>query len=215
VLTGLSDEALMVEYQKGDARAFEVLLRRHRRPLYNFLLRFTSDREASEDLLQEAFLRVIRGAKGFKQESRFTTWLYSIARNLCIDRSRRMKFRRHLSLDQPAGNAADGPERASVGDMVADVSSTPDRGATNREVRKRLTEAIANLKEDQREVFIMREYLGMPFKEIATVVGCPENTVKSRMRYALEALRRELDEYAEVGRGAAAPAVATPPLTAR
>ena len=79
-----TDEDLMVRYQRGEVRAFEVLLTRHRRAIYNFILRFVGDRETAEDLLQEAFLRVIKGAEAYKRQAKFTTWLYTIARNRCL-----------------------------------------------------------------------------------------------------------------------------------
>ena len=192
----------MERYQKGDARSFEVLLRRHRRPVFNFLLRSARSREAAEDLLQEVFMRIIKGARKYRQEAKFTTWLYSIARNLCVDHSRRMKFRNHASLDQPAGRNGESEGRRPMVDFVRDLapSAHPTRAANSRELRKRLQAAIASLSEEQREVFVMREYLGMQFKEIAGIVGCPENTVKSRMRYALEALRKQLKEYADIAK---------------
>src|SRR5215813_2927328 len=96
-----ADEDLMVLYQRGEVRAFEVLLSRHRKPVYNFILRFIGDKETAEDLLQEAFMRVIKGAEAYKRQAKFTTWLYTIARNLCVDQTRRRKHRKHASLDAP------------------------------------------------------------------------------------------------------------------
>ncbi len=215
MLDGLTDEALMGRYQDGDARAFEVLLRRHRRPVFNFLLRSTAAREAAEDLMQEVFLRIVRGAGEFRREAKFTTWLYSIARNLCVDHSRRMKFRRHTSLDAPAGDGVEGDSRASLVDFVRDGApgASPHRSSVNKDLREQLQRAIESLGEEQREVFVMREYLGLQFKEIAEVVGCPENTVKSRMRYALEALRKQLKEYADLAKSPPV-AASTGPLRA-
>ena len=101
-----------------------------------------------------------------------------------------MKFRRHKSLDQPMRNAeSEGP---TLLDRTASSGAGPDRGAIGSELQVRLAKAIDTLREDQREVFLMREYGNLPFKEIAEVVGVPENTVKSRMRYALEHLRKQL-----------------------
>ncbi len=187
-----SDEALMQRFQQGDSAAFRVLLERHRGGVYNFVLRHVGNRTVAEDLLQDTFLRVVQGAHRFKLESKFTTWLYTIARNLCVDRARKMKFRRHKSLDQPPGSDEDG---ATLGERVADDGIGTDRAAIGSELQVKLAEAIASLREDQREVFLMREYANLPFKEIAQIVGVPENTVKSRMRYALEHLRGALAEY--------------------
>lgn len=95
----------------------------------------------------------------------------------------------------------DGKEGATLLDVVPDPKAVgTDRHVLDKELHGRLHRAIAKLSEDQREVFLMREFLDMPFKEIADVVGCPENTVKSRMRYALEKLREELEEYADLAK---------------
>jgi RNA polymerase sigma-70 factor, ECF subfamily len=190
--SGPSDEALMQRFQQGDSEAFRVLLERHRRGVYNFALRHVGNTTAADDLVQDAFLRVVQGAHRFKLESKFTTWLYTIARNLCVDRARKMKFRRHRSLDQPQGCEEEG---ATLGERVADKGAITDRAAIGSELQGHLNRAIASLNEEQREVFLMREYSNLPFKEIAEIVGVPENTVKSRMRYALEHLRRALSEY--------------------
>jgi RNA polymerase sigma-70 factor (ECF subfamily) len=194
-----TDEALMFAYQRGDVRAFEVLLTRHRRPVYNFILRFVGDKAQGEDLLQEVFLRVIKGADAYQKQAKFTTWLYTIARNLCVDAARRGKHRKAQSLDAPMdANERDG---ATLLEVVADGQQAgPDRQAIGNELHGKLHAAINRLSEEQREVFLMREFLDMPFKDIADVVGCPENTVKSRMRYALEKLREELEEYADLAK---------------
>ena len=194
-----ADEDLMVMYQRGEVRAFEVLLSRHRKPVYNFILRFVGDKETAEDLLQEAFMRVIKGAEAYKRQAKFTTWLYTIARNLCVDQTRRRKHRRHASLDAPMG--AD-PDSGTLLDVIPGNEMNSDRKTVNKELHARMQTAIASLGEEQREVFLMREFLDMPFKQIAEVVGVPENTVKSRMRYALEKLRLELDEYKEMAKAA-------------
>src|SRR5215217_8434662 len=89
-----SDEGLMLRYQKGEVRAFEVLLTRHRKPVFNFILRYVGEPAQAEDLLQEVFLRVIKSVDAYERQAKFTTWLYTIARNLCVDSSRRMKHRR-------------------------------------------------------------------------------------------------------------------------
>ncbi len=197
MLTGEADEDLMVKYQAGEVRAFEILLTRHRRPVYNFVLRFVGDKETAEDLLQETFMRVIKGADAYKRQAKFTTWLYTIARNLCVDQTRRRKHRRHASLDAPM--SAD-EESGTLLDVIPSKEMGSDRKTVNKELNARMQGAIAALGEEQREVFLMREFLDMPFKQIADVVGVPENTVKSRMRYALEKLRLDLEEYKDLAK---------------
>jgi RNA polymerase sigma-70 factor (ECF subfamily) len=184
------DVALMLRFKGGEARAFEQLLARHRRGVFNFCLKMLGDRAAAEDAMQEVFLRVVRSAKDWERQAKVTTWLYTIARNHCIDAIRKAGYRKTASLDH-ALNDQEGD--APLGERVADEEGiAPDRGAESARMRLILARAIGALPAEQREVFVMREHAGMPFKDIAAVVGVPENTVKSRMRYALEHLRQSL-----------------------
>jgi RNA polymerase sigma-70 factor (ECF subfamily) len=190
-----TDEALMLRYRDGEVRAFELLLARHRKPVYNFILRFVGLPAQAEDLLQETFLRVIKGAESYERQAKFTTWLYTIARNLCVDASRRGKHRRVTSLDAPMDG--DG-ESGALLEVLPSQGQAVDRQVIGKQAGVQIQQAIDRLVEEQREVFIMRELLDMPFKEIAEVVGCSENTVKSRMRYALEKLRETLEEFRDL-----------------
>lgn len=185
------DEELLRRFNAGDAAAFEVLLQRYKGPVYNFLLRSVRRPDVAEDLLQDVFLRVVQRADQFQGNSKFSTWLYAIARNLCIDTSRKMAHRRHPSLDAPAGN----PDGQPLLERLAAANPGADRESVSRELGERIARAVEELPEDQREVFLMRQVQHLPFKEIATIVEVPENTVKSRMRYALERLQQALGEY--------------------
>jgi RNA polymerase sigma-70 factor (ECF subfamily) len=190
----------MIRFQSGDRAAFALLVKRHQSPLYNFALRHlggSSGGAAAEEVVQDAFVRVVRSAGEFKHEARFSTWLYTIARNLCVDETRKRSHRRHPSLDQPKRSAdGDGP---SLGEQTRDhgTGANVERAAVSAEIRARVLEAVEGLPEEQREVFLMREVSSMPFKEIAEIVGVPENTIKSRMRYALERLQAALSEFEE------------------
>src|ERR1043165_2208626 len=148
-----ADEDLMVLYQRGEVRAFELLLTRHRKPVYNFIFRFIGDKETAEDLLQEAFMRVIKGADAYKRQAKFTTWLYTIARNLCVDQTRRRKHRKHASLDAPTSND---DESGSLLDVIPSKEMASDRKSVNKELYQRMQGAISALSEEQREVFLMR-----------------------------------------------------------
>jgi RNA polymerase sigma-70 factor (ECF subfamily) len=188
----------MLAYRDGDVRAFEVLVTRHRKPIYNFILRFVRDAAQAEDVMQETFLRVIKGAEAYERQAKFTTWLYTIARNLCVDAARRGKHRKVASLDAPIGDE----DGAALVDMVSDGKAGADRHAIDGELRARMQKAIEALPDEQREIFMLREVADLQFNEIAKVVGCPENTVKSRMRYALEKLRESLEEYRDLAQAA-------------
>jgi len=191
------DEALMLRYQQGDRTAFGLLVRRHQTPLYNFALRQIRVQSVAEDVVQETFVRVVQKAVEFKHEARFTTWVYTITRNLCIDHMRKRALRKHPSLDEAKGEDGDGP---TLGEQTADPRASVEREATGTELKERITIAVDKLPDDQREVFLMREVANLPFKEIAEITGVPENTVKSRMRYALERLQATLAEYEEYAR---------------
>lgn len=187
-----TDEALMIAFREGESRAFEVLVVRHRRGLFNFLLRSVRDRHRAEELLQEVFLRVVRSKARYQQTAKFSTWVYTIARNLCVDESRRAKFRRTLPLEAKRGGDGGANDGVSILDRTSAKQPATDQEAEGPRIQARLAQAIQNLPEDQREVFLMRQLGGLSFKEIAEAVDAPENTVKSRMRYALEKIRGEL-----------------------
>jgi RNA polymerase sigma-70 factor (ECF subfamily) len=195
-LENCSDEQLLGLYTRGEMEAMEVLLARYKRPLFHFVLRLVRERGRAEDLLQESFLRMVENAGTFQGSASLKTWLYRIARNLCIDELRRQKHRRHPSLDAPQGKS-DGAEGQNLYERLANVGPGPDRLTVDRDLGRRLASAIDELPEDQREVFVLRQVQNLSFKEIGDITGVSENTVKSRMRYALERLQRALSDYQE------------------
>ena len=189
-----SDEALVRAFRAGDASAFQVLLGRYRTPIFNYLLRMAGNRAEAEELFQDVFLKVIERIDDFRGEARFATWLYAIARNRCIDHARRMSFRRHRSLD-----VVDVPGGAPRVERIASPKGT-ERRTEERLIEERIGHAVEALPDDQREVFLLRQVQGLSFKEIAEVVDAPVNTVKSRMRYALERLQESLADYRDYAR---------------
>ena len=191
-LEAVSDEALYDRFVDGDPKALGVLYDRHARALKAFAMQQGAARP--DDVVQDAFLRVVRNAQAFKGQSKFKTWLYTIARNLCIDASRRDRFRNGPSLDAPMA----GDDSPTLGERVATdmVGSDALRNTADGQFRGAYDEAMAKLPSEQREVFSLREISGLSFAEIAEATGTNENTVKSRMRYALKALRDALVEFA-------------------
>lgn len=183
----------MFAYQSGEVAAFGILVKRHERPLFNFILRSVRRTELAEELLQETFMRIVKSAASYQEKAKFTTWAYTIARNLCIDRARKTKHRHEMSLNtSPKGD--DGG--MTFQDRVVDDSATASSGDYERKIfLNRLEKALAELPEDQREVFVMRQVSGLKFREISDILDCPLPTVKSRMRYAIEALRTTMASY--------------------
>ena len=184
------DDALMFAYKEGDAGAFAKLVQRHEKPVYRFCLRALGSPEAAADATQEVFLRVVKNAPKWERKAKFTTWLYTIARNYCIDEARKGRFRKTESLNEKLGDdETSGAERL---DRVADEGPGSDRLTDSRRIREVVDATVAQLPEEQRDVFCLRQYSGLSFKDIAAATGIGENTVKSRMRYALGTLRKAL-----------------------
>ena len=152
-----TDEMLMVRYQRGERKAFVELVRRHNRSIYNFVLRQLRVPSVAEDVTQDVFMRLVQNAAEFKHEARFLTWLYTIARNLCIDQLRKLSHRRHASLDQP--RAAIRADAQLLGDTISDPNpqASAERNALSSEVRSSIVKAVDSLPDDQREVFLLRE----------------------------------------------------------
>lgn len=184
-----SDEELLFAYQNGDTTAFKSLFERYRKPLFNFLLRRVRDRSRAEELYQDVWMKVIARSDDFRGDSKFSTWMYAMARNRCIDHSRRMKLRAHSSLDATR-RGSDQP----VVERVASPQPATDELATAATLRDRIAQAVEELSVEQREVFLLRQVQGLAFQDIADIVCVPVNTVKSRMRYALERLQAQLDD---------------------
>jgi RNA polymerase sigma-70 factor, ECF subfamily len=195
----VTDEVLMMRFQGGDRAAFGMLVRRQKTPLYNFIVRQIRVPQVAEDLVQDVFVKIVQNAADFKHEARFSTWAYAIARNVCIDHLRKMSLRKHPSLDQPSKADEDGP---TLGERTADPTpgAQVERSAIGGEMQVRIVKAVEQLPEEQREVFLLREVGHVPFKDIAEMTGVSENTVKSRMRYALERLQDALSEYEDYAR---------------
>mgnify|MGYP003970975329 CR=1 FL=1 len=178
----ISDEDLALSFQKGDDLAFQELLGRFRRPLFNFIMRYMGKKEAAEEVFQEVFLRVIKSISNYRPNAKFSTWVYTITRNYCIDCLRKAKFRNHYSLDEALHEKS---KEYSNDDPLSDTR------ASANELNEHLQQMLTELSEEQREVFLLRQMQGLPFDEIAKVTGVSVNTVKSRMRYALKALQEK------------------------
>jgi RNA polymerase sigma-70 factor (ECF subfamily) len=181
-----SDEALMGRVARGGQDAFEILLDRYGDAVVTFCYAFLRNREGAEDIGQETFLRVYRSAARYKPLAKFTTWLYRIAANLCINELKKGKLRRALSLDEPAGSDADGTR---IVERIASDARLPLTEAELREAHKLVEEAIQRLPEDQRATIVLVEHHNMSYREIADVLGVTVSAIKMRVKRARETLR--------------------------
>jgi RNA polymerase sigma-70 factor (ECF subfamily) len=185
------DDALMHAFAAGDARAFELLFHRHARTLLTFLAHQCGDRDAADDLLQEVFLRLVRGAREYRPGN-FRAWLHTIAHNALTDRRRRAAVR-EAEVENAMGQH-EPEDEAPLDEILAGSPETDDPLLRShaRDLRAVIEAALRRLPEKQREVFLLRERAGLDFAGIARVTGANLATVKSRMRYALAGLRRIL-----------------------
>ncbi len=172
------DQSLMLAVRDGDVAKLGLLFERHHARLFNFLLRLTGDRHLSEDLVQEAFVRLLKYRHTYRAESQFTTWMFQIARNARVDYFRKSP-RGEVNLED---------------EVVEQVSLAPSPGeqVERREETRILLEALSRLSEDKRAVLLLRGFQGLKFEEIARVMGCPVNTAKGRAFTAIRELRAAL-----------------------
>ena len=176
-----SDEQLMLSYGAGDAAAFELLYSRHRGPLFRFMLHHVRDNATAEELYQDVWQRVITARQRYAPEAKFSTWLFQIAHNRLTDHWRALQHR------PPA--PADAEERTA---REVDPQ-TPERQLSAFEERRRLQLALEELPEEQREVVLLRLEKELTLEEIGEITGVGRETVKSRLRYALDKLRLRLN----------------------
>jgi len=187
-----ADESLMSRFAAGDVRAFEQIYDRHERAVYRFLLRSVRIPAVADELLQEVWTSVIRYARGYKPQARFTTWLYRIARTRLIDHWRARDPHVLDSLDEPAGPGCD----ATVMDLLAaDASVQPEVRAMDRAQARAFVAAVEELPSAQREAFMLHVEAGLTHEQIAAVTGAGAETVKSRIRYACAKLRTTMQPW--------------------
>jgi RNA polymerase sigma-70 factor (ECF subfamily) len=174
------DRLLFDKWIKGDLAGFDGLYGKYKSRVFSFLYRMTSSRDLAEDLLQETFLAALRNAGQFDQNRSFLSWVFGIAHKRTID------YFRHTKVERDHKDDTDG----SFGSKI----ELQDDYIANKKVKLLIKEAVETLDPVQREVFLMREMGGVPFKEIARIMGCPINTALGRMRLALKNIRTELEK---------------------
>lgn len=184
----ITDEQLIHQASRGDAAAFEQLMRAQEGRMYAVALRMCGNREDALDCVQEAMLRVYRAMKGFKGQSSFATWIYRVTMNTCLDELRRRKVRTASSLDA----------MLDAGWAPTDESDTPEQHSVASEQRRMLEQAIAGLPEDMRAAIVLRDVQGFSYEEIAEMLDANVGTIKSRISRGREKLREVLRRQPEL-----------------
>ncbi len=185
----VTDEALMQQLAQGENHAFEELLARYETPVITFCYAFLRNREAAEDIAQETFMRVFRNAKRYLPVAKFTTWLYKIAANLCINELKKGKLRATLSFDEPAGSDPDG---SRIVERIAADTASPLSVLERAEAQTLISTAIEHLPPDQRTTLVMVEYHQMQYQDIAEILEVSVSAIKMRVKRARETLRETL-----------------------
>lgn len=185
----LSDEELMLRVQAGEKSAYDLLVRRYKKRLYNYLLRLVSDPDVAEELAQDAFVRAYVNADKYRTIARFSTWLYTIATNLVRNRYRKKK-RRPPVLSLFFRSTEDGEE---VAQEIADEAPDPEALAVGQDLERVIAEAAEQIPERYRIPFLLREVNQLSYEEIRAVTGLKLGTVRSRINRARTHFRRIIE----------------------
>lgn len=187
-----SDEALMRQLQTGDSSAFDTLVKRWEKPLLNYCYRMVNDITLAEDLRQEVFLRIYRSVQRYCPTAKFSTWMYRIAINPCLDTLDKKGYQAEIPMGDYLTSGFEGLHSSLI-----DPSDTPDAVAIKKEDESQVQAALAGLPEELWIVVMLRHYHDLKFREIAAIVGCPASTAKSRLAVGMERLRQILSGQEE------------------
>ena len=183
----MPEEQLIRRAQQGDNSAFEQLLLLHQKKVYNLCLRMSANPDDALDLSQEAFIKAWRSIGQYQFEASFSTWLFRLTSNVCIDFLRRKKRRQETSLTENYDDSDDGAEL-----LVPDGNPLPEQQAISNETRLELAQAMEKLSPDHREILQLRVVEDLPYEQIADILGVRVGTVKSRLARARLSLRKIL-----------------------
>lgn len=186
----LSNEDLMARIAEGDEDAFEVLVDRHQTSILNLVYRFVGDRTQAKDLAQEVFIRVWQAAGSYQPKAKFTTWIYRITANLCLNElksSRRRRLFQFLRFGEDQGN--------TIEEVLVDASPSPEDLLLSRERSRQISDALQSLPDNQRMALILKRYDDLSYQEIAQIIGCSVSAVESLLVRAKRSLQEKLKNY--------------------
>ena len=192
--------ALVHAHLAGDPSALAELLGSYQDRLYGVCLRMIGNPEHARDLTQDAMVKIIQGIDRFSGRSKLSTWMIRVTMNVCLTELRRLKLRRHASLDQPIRGGKGASDAPTHGAGLPSGEPDAPSGVERRETLARLSEALALIGHDQRALLILRDMQSLDYRQIAELLDVPVGTVKSRLFRARAALREQI-EALEQGRG--------------
>ncbi len=185
----LSDEDLIEKFQNGDLYAFDLIVKRYKNQLLNFVYRFLGNAEEAEDLVQETFLRVYRNRKAYQKVAKFSTWIYTIAGNLAKTELRKRKRRKFFSISDLGYNEKDYD--------ISDDAFNPEKDVDGRMKEEIIHREIDELSPKFREVILLRDVQQLSYEEISQIVNIPLGTVKSRVNRGRLKLQEKLKHMLE------------------
>ncbi len=176
----LSDNELIIKAQNGEVLALEELIYRYDKMVLRIAMKYTGDSDDAKDIYQEVFIRVYKNLSGFQFKSEFSTWLFRIATNVCINFKRKTSRPNHFSLDDENNSVA-------ISSIPEDESQLPDNVFINSEFGEKINEALKSLSPNQKMSFLLKHHEGYKIREIADLMSCKEGTIK---KYLFEAVRK-------------------------
>lgn len=186
-MTDLKERDLIRRAKQGDMLAFEELILKHEKIVYNLALRMMNHSEDARDISQEVFLKAYRSLSNFDERSAFSTWLYRITHNTCIDEMRKRKGKQSFSLEEELEN-----EEGSMQRQIADEGDTPEESLLRAEQRNEILQALDNLSEEHKAAIVLRDVKGLSYEEIAEILEVTLGTVKSRISRGRNQLKNEI-----------------------
>lgn len=189
----LEDKEIIERCRKGDIGAFNELVKRYEKQVYNFAYRLTNNYDDANDIAQDAFLRVFNAIGNFRGDASFTTWLFRITTNVFLDDRKKMRSHPHTSLDEYMEL-----DESTVARQIEDSGPTPEAITEEGERNRILKDAVASLPEYQRVMVVLYHTEQKSYEEIAEIMDMPIGTVKSRLNRARLALKEKLSPIREL-----------------
>ena len=189
------DAALMLRVKRGDRAAFVALVEKYKQPLHNFIHRTLRDETEAEDLAQNVFLQVYKSRDRYERTAKFSTWLFTIARNLCLNEIRRRSRHPAESLEETHSENEDQPQRQYEDKKIF----LPTDNVLHSELAKKIEEALAELPENQRTAILLCRQDELSYEEIAKVLACSLSATKSLIHRGRETLKEKLKPYLRTG----------------
>jgi RNA polymerase sigma-70 factor (ECF subfamily) len=180
-----TDEELMLRVRDGDREAFNTLMDRFERPVLNIIYRYLQDYDAAQDLMQETFLRVYKARERYEVKAKFSTWLFQIAVNLCLNERRSRSYRSHGSIEALS-------EQETPREFQDTRTLQPGEASRRAETARLVREAVQSLPDEERAMVILARWEEKSYDEIAEIMGCSVDAVKSRLYRAKKMLRERL-----------------------